>query len=107
MGDLISISNSQLKLSDLTAGSSAQTFDLSSAFNQLDVTFSGTTNTTVTAKLSAANSWDLLPEHSYKIELVSTEARDLDGNPLYSVSDFTFTTGILPRIVSTSPADGA
>ncbi|HIB91867.1 TPA: hypothetical protein EYO57_32550, partial [Candidatus Poribacteria bacterium] len=105
--DLISISNSQLKLSDLTAGSAAQAFDLSSAFSQLDVTFSGTTNTTVTAKLPAANSWDLLPEHSYKIELVSTEARDLDGNPLYSVSDFTFSTGMRPRITLTSPADGA
>ncbi|HIO46491.1 TPA: hypothetical protein EYN23_03940, partial [Candidatus Poribacteria bacterium] len=107
--DLISISNSQLRLSDLTAGSAPLSFDLKSAFGQLDVVFSSDNsgNTVVTAKLPAANSWDLLPEHSYKIELVSTEARDLDGNPLYSVSDFTFSTGMRPRITLTSPADGA
>ena len=50
----------------------------------------------------------LLESNQYKIELLSTGAVDVSDNPLY-VDDavFTFTTATRPRIVSTSPVDGA
>jgi len=104
-----SVRNSQFNLVDVTDSSNNLAFDLNSSFVDADF---DSNQTTVTVKFVAGGSYSLAEGNDYKVELVSTGAHklgDASKSLIRTLSDavFTFSTGLKPRIASTSPADGA
>ena len=124
--DQTSVKKSKLKLTDVTTGSVSFLFDLEvDSANFLDITFDGQ-GKSMTVKLADSittttvgykDFGQLTEGHRYQVELVSTQSKDVGGNLLFYRQEeaiFTFATrtstvssGIYPKIESTSPVDGA